>query len=474
MPTAHRIRPILSASMAVALIGGGAVVAAQETPGATTEPMASGPAATGDTGSSLGGLDISGNLQVFGFGGETGDEIATVRTQYFRELYPDVTVTFNTEGWDEATFLTALQSNDPPDVVNIPRNIAGTYITNGVLMPLTECIEANGIDTSVYREAALSQLTVDGQLYGFPQFYNSRVWLIDDTVFAEAGLDPATFDFSDWQAIADANAALTVVENGQVSRIGIDPKLPEFLPLWSMANGVNILSEDGRTSQLDDPAVAEALEFAASLHEPAGGRAPFLDFRDTWDFFGAANEFAQHQVGAFPMEQWYLNVLAENSPDVTLTVKPFLTRDGQPITWADGDAFAVVSNTDNPDAACEWGHVMTAAETWIRAAEARAATRASNGLPFTGVYTANTAADERIFSDFVDLSASPAFQEAVQVVLDTQDAAFATPPSPAGAEVEQAWRAAVDQVLTGGVPAAEALAQADQEAQSAIDQAGQR
>jgi multiple sugar transport system substrate-binding protein len=117
---------------------------------------------------------------------------------------------------------------------------------------------------------------------------------------------------------------------------------------------------------------------------------------------------------------------------------------------------------------------MTAAETWVRAAQARADARANEGLPFTGVYTANTVADDQIFGDIVDLSATPTFQEAVQVVLDTQDAAFATPPSPAGAEVEQAWRAAVDQVLTGGMAAGDALAQADQEAQGAIDQAGQR
>jgi multiple sugar transport system substrate-binding protein len=419
-------------------------------------------------------MDLSGDLQVFGFGGETGDEIATVRTQFFRELYPNVNVTFNSDGWDEATFLTALQSGDPPDVVNIPRNIAGTYITNGVLMPLSDCISTTGVDTSVYQEAALNQLTVDGTIYGFPQFYNTRVWILDNTVFAEAGLDAATIDLADWDAIADANNQLTVVNNGQVERIGLDPKLPEFLPLWSQANGIGLLSDDGRTSQLDDPGVAEALDATARMHDAAGGRAPFLDFRDTWDFFGAGNEFAQHQVGGFPMEQWYLNVLAENSPDVDITVRPFLTRDGQPITWADGDAFAVVSDTQNPEAACEWGHVMTAAETWVRAAQARAEARAAENLPFTGVYTANKDADEQIFAEVVDLSATPTFDAAVNTVLETQAAAFGLPPSPAGAEFEQAWRAAVDQVLTGGVAAADALAQADQEAQSAIDSALQR
>jgi multiple sugar transport system substrate-binding protein len=442
---------------------------AAQSPGASPGES---PAASASPGG--GGIPASGNLQVFGFGGETGDEIATVRTQRFRELHPEVTVSFNTEGWDEPTFLTALSSGDPPDVVNIPRNVAGTYIHNGVLMPLDDCISRAGVDTSVYQPAALAQLTVNGQIYGFPQFFNSRVWLIDNTVFGEASLDPATFNFADWEAIAAANDATTLVENGQVTRIGIDPKLPEFLPLWARANGVNLLSDDGLTSQLDDPKVAEALEFAARLHDAAGGRAPFLDFRDTWDFFGAGNQFAQHQVGAFPMEQWYLNVLAEASPEVAITARPFQTREGEPITFADGDAFAIVSSTDNPDAACEWGRIMTAADTWLAAAQARADARAAENLPFTGVYTANVAADEQIFSQVVDLSAFPTFDAGVQTVLDTQQYAFAMPASPAGAEFEAEWRSAVDQVLTGGVAAAEALATADQNAQAAIDAAQQR
>jgi multiple sugar transport system substrate-binding protein len=419
-------------------------------------------------------MNISGDLQVFGFGGETGDEIATVRTQHFRDLYPSVSVTFNTEGWDEATFLTALQSSSPPDVVNIPRNVAGTYIYNGVLMPLDDCITKTGVDTSVYQQSALDQLTVDGKLYGFPQFLNTRVWLLDNTVFQEASLDPATFDFSNWDQIASANQGTTKVENGQVTRLGLDPKLPEFLPLWSKANGVGMLTDDGLTSNLDDPKVAEALDFAAHLHDTAGGRAPFLDFRDTWDFFGAGNEFAMHQVAGFPMEQWYLNVLAENSPDVQITARPFLTRDGKPITFADGDSFAIVASTKNPDAACEWGHVMTAAQTWVLAAEARADARAKDNKPFTGVYTANNDADAQIFGGIVDLSAYPIFEAAVKVVLDTQQNAFAMPPAPAAAQFDTEWRSAVDQVLTGGATAADALATADQNAQAAIDAARNR
>jgi multiple sugar transport system substrate-binding protein len=115
---------------------------------------------------------------------------------------------------------------------------------------------------------------------------------------------------------------------------------------------------------------------------------------------------------------------------------------------------------------------MTAADTWIAAAEARAETRAAEGKPFTGTYTANTAADDEIFGRIYDGSASPEFDAGVQVTLDGQEAAFSLPASPAAAEFDKAWRDAVDRVLTDGQDPATALAEADEEAQAALDSAG--
>jgi multiple sugar transport system substrate-binding protein len=61
----------------------------------------------------------------------------------------------------------------------------------------------------------------------------------------------------------------------------------------------------------------------------------------------------------------------------------------------------------------------------------------------------------------------------VNAFVDTLDSAFAMPPSPAGEEFEQAWQTAVTAVLNGEQEAADALAAADEEAQAAIDSAGQ-
>jgi len=461
----HRSNLGLSAALSVLVIAG-------VSPGLAQSPA---PASSAPSGSAapLGGADIAGAINVFGFGYETGDDIAKVRVDEFRKLYPGVQVAFSESGWDEQQFITAISGSQPPDLVNIPRNVMGTYVAKKVLTPLDDCIASAGIDMAQYQDAAVDQVTVDGSVYGLPQFFNTRLWIINTKAFQDAGLDPATFDWSNWDAIADANTKLTKNDNGVLTRIGIDPKLPEFLPLWSMANGAAILSADGRTSQLDDPKVAEALGFTSGLFGPAGGQAPFKDFRDTWDFFGSNNQVAADQVGAWPMEEWYINVLADNSPDAPFMVKPFMTREGQPITWADGDAFAIVNGSQNAAAACEFAHVMTAAPTWIAAAKARAESRAAEGKPNTGVYTANRLADEVIFRDIVDLSAMPAFQAAVQTVLDTQQYAFSLPPSPASAEFEQAWRAAVDAVASGGEDPAQALTDADSEAQSALDSAVQ-
>ena len=427
---------------------------------------ASGPPATG--GGDEGG--VAGNLSTLGF--SLPDRHATARIDVFQDEFPNVGLTVTQGDLDEQVFLSAVASGEPPDLVYMARNKLGTYVAQGVIEPLTDCIENAGIDTAQYREAALNQVTVDGTIYGIPEFYNNRILFINNAVLEEAGTSADEVDWSDWDAIAELNEQLAEVDGDNVSRIGFDPKLPEFLPLWTYANGGAMLSEDGTESLLDTPEVIEALEFTAGLHEAYGGRENFIAFRDTWDFFGAENQFVQNQLGAFPMEQWYIGVLAENSPDVDITFQPFLSRDGEPITYADGNAWAIPVGAANPEAACEFMRVMTETETWVTAAQAQADFRAESDLPYTGAYTANTEADEQIFGEIVEPTGNEAFDNAQDVILEVQDNAYVLPAAPAAAEFDTAWRDAVQRVLDGEQTAEEALMQADQEAQEALDAAG--
>jgi multiple sugar transport system substrate-binding protein len=92
------------------------------------------------------------------------------------------------------------------------RNLIPTYVARDLLMPLDECFERSGFDSSLYYEPTISEVTVDDQIYAVPEAMDTRNWLVNTAAFEEAGLDVDDFDFSDWDAIRSANDALLARE----------------------------------------------------------------------------------------------------------------------------------------------------------------------------------------------------------------------------------------------------------------------
>ena len=90
------------------------------------------------------------------------------------------------------------------------------------------------------------------------------------------------------------------------------------------------------------------MNFANSLHEAGGGRQDFMAFRDTWDFFGVENQVAADQIGVWPMENWYVNFLGGTSPDAPMVFEPFRARDGEILTYATGNTWAIPRDSSNP------------------------------------------------------------------------------------------------------------------------------
>jgi multiple sugar transport system substrate-binding protein len=464
-------------SSAPSSAGGGSTTPVQSAAGGSAEASSSGGTA---------GKPISGTLQVgakYGCkpipckptGEGAADEIATTRYDVFAKNHPDVTIEFTESDFNAQQFLTAVAAGNPPDVIRMDRAIIGTYVAQGALDPLDTCISDFGIDMSQYREPAVAAVTMDGKVYGIPEFYDSRIILINDSVVTDAGLKPEDIDTSNWDKLKTVNEKLLKKDGNKVTRIGFDPKLPEFLPLWAKANGASIISDDGKTSQLEDPKVAEALDFAASLIKAHGTAAAFLDFRNTGpggkDFFGPDNQFKADTLGAMPMEQWYLNVLASNTPDEKIDFAPFKDKSGNPISFSGGSTWAIPSSAKNKDAACAFMKEITLPDSWFAAAKVRADKRAADKKPFTGVYTGNKLADDKIFGQLVTEQTAGNYLAGVKLVQETADVAFSLPPTGAAEQFQSIWQDAVNRVLNEGVSAQDALTQADEEAQSAIDSA---
>lgn len=415
-----------------------------------------------------GDSDPTGELEIVGFG--LGDEIAEVRHERaLEELGAAVDVTLVEGALDIQQFLSSVAAGDVPDLIYASRNQIGSLAARGAIVPLTDCIDGEGIDTSEYREQALAQVTFDDEVYGIPEFNQVQLTMANADLLEEAGVSLEDVNGSDPEAMAAAAEALVQRSGSDLQTIGVDSKLPEFFPLWAKARGVDLLSEDGRTANLDDPAAIEALEWAVGIYEAQGGFSAVKAFRDSADFFGEGNQFAADELGAMPMEQWYLNVLNDVSPNAPLAFDAVRTPEGEPIAFAGGQAWAVPAGTENGTAACRYAATMTAVDSWVAAAEARQEAREGEGGVFTGVLTGNVAADEEIRGMLSD--ADEPWQAGIDAMYEANDAAVAMPANPADAEFTRIWTDAINSVLAGDVEPADALADAQQEAQAALDEA---
>ena len=414
------------------------------------------------------GADVSGSLSVMGFG--AGDEIATVRLEQVEAQMPEVEVQLIEGDLDIQQFLSAVAAGDPPELVYASRDQIGTFASRGAIIPLDSCIEGEGIDTSQYREAAIEQVTFDGQVYGIPEFNSIMVTMANADLLEAAGLTIEDVNGSDWDAMTAAAESMMKSEGGGLSVIGVDSKLPEFLPLWAKANGVDLLSEDGRTANINAPEVVEALEWAVGIYDVQGGFPAVKAYRDSADFFGEGNQFATSVLGAMPMEQWYINVLNEVSPDAPMAFDTVHDRQGNPLAYASGSAWAIPADSANPQAACRYMRVMTETESWLAAAQERADLRAEAGQLFTGVLTGNAEADEQI-RELVPSDAPEPWASAIEAMYEANDNAFSLPANPADAEFKTAWQDAVNRVLNGQAEPQESLDQGQEEAQAALDEA---
>lgn len=413
--------------------------------------------------------EVAGELSVMGFGAT--DEIGESRVESARELLPETEISLIEGDLDIQQFLSAVASGEPPELIYANRDQLGTFASRGAIMPLNDCIEGEGVAIDDFREAAMNQVTFDDQIYGVPEFNQVQITMANSALLDEAGLTLEDVDGSSWEAIEQATEAMHKTDGSGLSVIGFDSKLPEFLPLWAKANGADLLSEDGRTAQLNDPAVVEALEFAAGIYEMQGGFSAVKAFRDSADFFGSGNQFASDTLGAMPMEQWYVNILNDVSPEATVDFTTVKDTSGEPISFSSGSAWAIPAASSNPEAACRFIQHMTDAETWVMAAGVRAEARMEEGKPFTGLFTGNQNADDQIREQFVQPADDPKWDAAINASYDANEASFSLPANPADAEFKTAWQDAANRVLNGQQESQEALDQAQEEAQAALDQA---
>ena len=93
-----------------------------------------------DEGGDAGG---AATLTTMGFG--VGDEIASTRVDLADKAIAPSKVKIGGNAFDAQQFLSAVASDNPPDLVFMDRQLIGTYAARGTLTPLEDCV-SQGVD----------------------------------------------------------------------------------------------------------------------------------------------------------------------------------------------------------------------------------------------------------------------------------------------------------------------------------------
>lgn len=410
------------------------------------------------------GATPEGTLRTMGY--NPSDEVGSSRSDLAQERLGDVTVEMDTAGFDPQKFAALSASGDLPDVVQMDRSSIPTYAQRGLIQPLEECFAAQEVDSGFWYPSVLEEASYDGAIFGSPQFFQPGIIIVNNRVAEAAGVSPDQIDTSNPEQLISVAEQLTTLEGSQPTVLGFDPDIPGSVVTWITVFGGRVMDEGGQPT-LDDPANVEAFQFLTDLMDAQGGYAEVTSFKQTWDVFGDANQYASDQVGAGTWAQWYVNVLSNTKDEVSLDAVPIRDLEGNAFAMAGGTALAIPTNAQNPVAACEWITTVTSLEAWEAAGDARAQTVTDNDAIFTGLFTGSPVADQAIREAHVVPAGNDDFDKLINTTYEVLEDTRSAGSSPAGQQIDEAVKNAIGAAVAGEKTPEQALADAQAQAMEA-------
>lgn len=203
------------------------------------------------------------------------DELIQERIDGYEAENPNVTIDLVTypHGDYETKLLASISAGDAPDIINLLDYLYPSYVERELLAPVDPA--AFGGETlddvrALYVPKALEGLTIDDQVYGVPEEFNTLALFLNSAHFEEIGLDasdPANWPET-WEELFGLSQQLEKRDaGGELERIGfnwvwnLDPYwyAQQYWPILQQY-GCNVLSEDGAESTIDAPECVTAFE----------------------------------------------------------------------------------------------------------------------------------------------------------------------------------------------------------------------
>jgi len=172
-----------------------------------------------------------------------GDQVGQLEAQLkaYNESQDKIHVTYTVQDSMEEKLLTAIVSNQAPDVVLWDRFNTSVYAPKGAFTQLNELVTKDSLDLSKFYQPAVDELTFDDKLYGIPLTVDSRVIFYNKAMFAEAQIDPATI--TDWESLRQAAIKLTKREGDKLVQSGFSLKDVGLFNNWIQQAGGKMIDD---------------------------------------------------------------------------------------------------------------------------------------------------------------------------------------------------------------------------------------
>jgi multiple sugar transport system substrate-binding protein len=342
------MRRFLATTAAIVLI-----VGACSSSGSTPSPVASSgggasaPATSGGTGESTAPsgaafdpASISGNASLTGWQSSDAENAALKATvTAFEAAYPNIKVDYKSITGDYPTVMaTNFASKNVPDLFYVDASYGQQWADQTFLEPLDDYIAKSNFDTSTFFPGYLSPFKgSDGKTYGLPKDGNTIGMAINT---AEVTTAPTTLD----ELITTATALKG--KDGLKAPICLNPGLDRGLA-FIYAQGGSIVSDDGKTNNVDTPATKTAVQWYLDLFKNGLGMTA-SDMGDDWCGTSLGKKHA-----AITFEGGWLDpAMSSTYPAVKYSWAQMPTgTSGSPVTISYTAAYAIGADSKNKDQA---------------------------------------------------------------------------------------------------------------------------
>ncbi len=387
-----------------------------------------------------------------GLGGYLG-EVVDEFIEEFNEQNPDVQVEGRTFGdYDEAleAFQAGVAAGDPPEAVMLDPTPAVEFARRGITASLSDFIAADeDADKDDYVEAFTEMTRVEGEQHGIPMFGTTQLLYYRHDLFEEEGISPEKLET--WEGLAEAAAQLAARDDVDYG----------WMPMWDRINlmdavysrGGQVLSDDGTEVMITSEEWVETWDSLRQwIHED---EIMGMNFSGVgWEYwYDTIDDVLEGRAAGYTGSSGDQGDL--DFDIVSAAVQPgWEAHDGEPAPIAEAKYGVVPARIEEEkqQAAYEWLSFFTSPE------------KTAEWQMKTGYLAVRHSAQE-----------TPEFEEFLQenpqaeVPLEQLEVASPIFIDPTGGEINQALDDAIDSILIENVPAEEALEQAEERSQRALD-----